>query len=202
MLTGFSEVIDMIDKHNCPLSADDWDEINFPRPTESDFDRVLEATLTRRGFLSGALAFGSAAAVMGTGLLIPSAAEADDHVMASRFPFKPIDIQTDGTVHVPEGYHWSVMASWGDPMFSDADGYDITEGGALALSDRVFGENTDGMETFSYQGHQLLVVNHEYTNRETNLPAAQEGVPANADDVLKLQNLQGVSKRCMHKNKL
>lgn len=183
----------MNDKRTHRLSADEWDEVNFPRPSESDFDRVLEATLTRRGFLSGALAFGSAAAVMGPGLLAASAAKADDHAKTSRFPFKAIDIQTDGTVHVPEGYQWKVMARWGDPLFSDADGYDISEGGSAALSDRVFGENTDGMETFIYQGHQILVVNHEYTNNDINLPATQEGVPASAEDVLKLQNLQGIS---------
>lgn len=183
----------MNDKITNRLSADEWDEVNFPRSSESDFDRVLEATLTRRGFLSGALAFGSAAAVMGPGLLASTMARADEHSKASRFPFQAIDIQTDGTIHVPEGYQWKVMTSWGDPLFSDADGYDITEGGPVDKSDRIFGENTDGMETFVYQGHQLLVVNHEYTNRDINLPAAQEGTPANADDVRKLQNLQGVS---------
>ncbi|MGQ7846720.1 PhoX family protein [Granulosicoccus sp. 3-233] len=183
----------MTDKHTHRLSADDWDEVNFPRCAESDFDRVLETTLTRRGFLSGVLAFGSAAAVMGPGLLSASAARAEELASVSRFPFKPIDIQTDGTVHVPEGYQWKVLTRWGDPLFTDADGYDITDGGSPELSDRIFGENTDGMETFVYQGHQLLVVNHEYTNNDINLPAAQEGTPASADDVLKLQNLQGIS---------
>lgn len=175
------------------LSADDWDEINFPRAQETDFDRVLETTLSRRGFLCGALAFGSAAAVMGTGLLTTGAVVAEENIPRSRFPFKPIDIQTDDTVHVPEGYTWSVLARWGDPMFSDADGYDMTNGGAVDKSDRIFGENTDGMETFSYQGHLLLAVNHEYANRDINFPAAQDGQPANANDVTKLQNLQGVS---------
>lgn len=183
----------MNDKYPNQLSADEWDEINFPRPAESQFDRILEQALTRRGFLSGALAFGSAAAVMGPGMLAPSAAYADGHAIKSRFPFTPIDIQTDGTVHVPEGYNWKVLVRWGDPLFSDADGYDITDGGPLAFSDRIFGENTDGMEAFVYKGHQLMVINHEYANRRTNLPAAQEGTPANADDVLKLQNLQGIS---------
>lgn len=184
----------MNDKKSPRLSADDWDEINFPRPDESDFDRILEVTLTRRGFLGGALAFGSAAAVMGTGLLNTRPALADGHAATSRFPFTPIDVQTDGTVHVPEGYDWKVLTSWGDPMFSDADGYDVFDGGGvLDKSDRVFGENTDGMETYVYQGHQLLVVNHEYANRDINLPAEQDGTPANADDVTKLQNLQGVS---------
>ncbi|MFV0369435.1 MAG: PhoX family protein, partial [Hyphomicrobiaceae bacterium] len=91
------------------------------------------------------------------------------------------------------GYNWKVVARWGDPLFSSADGYDVANGGGVENSDKVFGENTDGMETFAFQGHQLIAINHEYANREINLPAAQKGVPANAGDVLKLQNLQGVS---------
>ncbi|MEM8740472.1 MAG: PhoX family phosphatase [Pseudomonadota bacterium] len=175
--------------HPTDLSADDWDELNFPRPDEQDFDRVVERAISRRGFLGGVVAFGSGAAVMGTGMLKSSTAMA----ASSRFAFTPIAAQTDNTVHVPDGYNWSMLVRWGDPLVSDADGYDVAEGGPVENSDKVFGENTDGMETFSFQGHQLIAINSEYTNRKINLPAAQEGTPANADDVLKLQNLQGVT---------
>ena len=41
------------------LSFDDWDELNFPRETVQDFDRVVERAVSRRGFLGGVLAFGS-----------------------------------------------------------------------------------------------------------------------------------------------
>ena len=172
------------------LTFDELDELNFPRPDENDFDRVVERAISRRGFLGGVLAFGSGAAVMGTGLLGGAPARA---MGASRFAFTPIPIQTDFEVHVPDGYGTQVLARWGDPLFSDADGYDVAEGGPVAGSDRVFGENTDGMETFTHKGRQLIAVNHEYTNRKINLPAAQEGTPANAGDVVKLQNLQGVT---------
>ncbi|KPQ21733.1 MAG: hypothetical protein HLUCCA24_00920 [Rhodobacteraceae bacterium HLUCCA24] len=172
------------------LSADEWDELNFPRPEESDFDRVVERAISRRGFLGGVLAFGSGAAAMGTGLLGSTSAQAQT---ASRFPFTPIPTAMDDTVHVPEGYNWKVLVRWGDPLTPEAEGYDLTDGGPVEGSDKVFGENTDGMETFVYEGRQLIVINSEYTNRKVNLPASQEGVPANAGDVLKLQNLQGVS---------
>ena len=173
------------------LSADAWDELTFPRPADNDFDRVVERAISRRGFLGGVLAFGSGAAAMGAGLTSATSARAQG--AASRFPFAPIPAQTDSAVHVPAGYRAQVVARWGDPLFSDADGYDIAEGGPVETSDRVFGENTDGMETFVYQGRQLIAINHEYTNRKTNLPAAQEGTPADAGDVRKLQNLQGVT---------
>jgi secreted PhoX family phosphatase len=182
----------MTPKDTIDLSADDWDEINFPRPEENDFDKVVERAISRRGFLGGVLAFGSGAAAMSTGLLSGTSAQAQTAAQ-NRFPFTPIAAQTDFDVHVPEGYSWDVLARWGDPLVSEADSYDVAEGGPVAGSDQVFGENTDGMETFSYQGHQLIAINHEYTNRGTNLPASQEGTPADADDVLKLQNLQGVT---------
>ncbi|MGV6805674.1 MAG: PhoX family protein [Ruegeria sp.] len=172
------------------LSADDWDELHFPRPDENDFDRVVEKALSRRGFLGGVLAFGSGAAAMGAGLLGSTSARAQT---ASRFAFDPIKAQTDGTVHVPEGYEWKILMRWGDPLFSEANAYDMSDGGGVENSDKIFGENTDGMETFSFQGRELIAINHEYPNRKINLPAAQEGVPATANDVRKLQNLQGVT---------
>jgi secreted PhoX family phosphatase len=173
------------------LSADDWDELQSPRPETNDFDRVVERAISRRGFMGGVLAFGSGAAVMGTGLLNATSALAQQ--AGSRFPFTPIPIHTDNAVHVPEGYSANVLVRWGDPLFSDARGYDISDGGPVENSDRVFGENTDGMETFVHGGHQLVAVNHEYTNRGTNLPAQQEGSVVSAADVTKLQNLQGVT---------
>ncbi|MEQ9258904.1 MAG: PhoX family phosphatase [Roseovarius sp.] len=173
------------------LSADDWDELNDLRPETCDFDRVVERALSRRGFLGGVLAFGSGAAAMGTAQLLGStSAEA---MSASRFPFTPIAAQTDSTVHVPEGYSWRVMVRWGDPLFSDAPAFDHTTGGDAASADRIFGENTDGMESFVIGGRQILVVNHEYTNRDVNLPQTEGGTPASLEDVQKLMKLQGVA---------
>ncbi len=175
------------------MSFDDWDEHHYPRPEVQEFDRVVEAAISRRGFLGGALAFGSGAAAMGTGLLRGSTAMAQT-AGASRFPFTPIAAQTDGTVHVPEGYDWDVLVRWGDPLFSDAEGdFSSETGGSVEMSDRIFGENTDGMELFNIGGSEVLVVNHEYVNPDINLPATEDGTPASADDVTKLQNLQGIS---------
>jgi hypothetical protein len=180
----------MTDTHKTKLSADAWDDAHFPRPAENDFDRVVDRALSRRGVLRGILALGSGAAVMGTGLLSARHALAST---ASRFPFAPIDPQTDFDIHLPAGYDWQVLARWGDALFSDAAGYAIADGGPIAGSDRVFGENTDGMEVFAFRGRQIIAINHEYANTDINLAAGQDGTPASAEDVLKLQNLQGVT---------
>ena len=172
------------------LSFDDEDELKFPRPTVHEFDRVVERAVSRRGFLGGALAFGSGAAVMGSGLLNSSALQAQQ---TSRFAFDQLAPQTDGTVHVPGGYKWDVLMRWGDPLFSDAPAFDPKTGVPTDGSDRVFGENTDGMELFLVGNTELLVVNSEYANTKVNLPAEQEGKPISAEDVVRLQNFQGVT---------
>ncbi|MEL6689545.1 MAG: PhoX family phosphatase [Pseudomonadota bacterium] len=172
------------------LSFDEEDEIISPRGSEHGFDEVVERAISRRGFLGGVLAFGSGAAVMGTAALQGSTAMAQQ---MSRFAFDQLAPQTDGTVHVPEGYTWDVLVRWGDPLFSDAPAFDSETGIPTAGSDRVFGENTDGMELFHKGGTQLLVVNSEYVNAKINLPAEQEGKPVSADDVVRLQNFQGVT---------
>ncbi|MCY1708306.1 PhoX family protein [Pannonibacter sp. SL95] len=176
------------------LSWDEWDELQTPPPAVTDFDKVVEQALSRRGFLGGILAMGSAAAAMGSlsgvgALMSSTSAEAS----TSRFAFKPIAIATDSTIHVPEGYTWKVLSKWGDPLFSSAAPFSDETGGDAASADKVFGENTDGMELFVIGNRQVIAVNHEYVNPEINLPKNDKGNPASAEDVMKLQNLQGVT---------
>lgn len=182
----------MKDEKNFEMSWDEWDEMRDPRPEEQDFDRVVKAAISRRGFLGGVVAVGSGAAVMGMGpLLSGTSAQAAGEV--SRFAFNPIPIATDATVHVPEGYSWYELAKWGQPLFAEVPELDHTTGGSTETSDRIFGENTDGMELFNVRGHEVIAVNHEYVNPKTNLPQNEDGKPASAADVRKLQNLHGVS---------
>ncbi|AZQ65986.1 PhoX family phosphatase [Silicimonas algicola] len=171
------------------LSWDEWDELKSPRPAETGFDRVVDIALSRRGFLGGVLAWGSGAAAMGAGTLLSSTSA---QAAASRFAFEGIAAQTDATIHVPQGYAWSTLVRYGDPLFSDAS--EMAQDAAFApdAAARVFGENTDGMELFEIDGRQVIAVNHEYANPEINLPASA-GEVTSADDVKTLQNLQGVA---------
>ena len=183
----------MKDQDTYDLSFDEWDELHDPRPETNDFDSVVETALSRRGFMGGVLAFGSGAAAMGTGTLLSStSAQAAGHA-ASRFPFDALPIQTDATVHVPPGYKWSTLVRYGDPLFSDAPEFSQTERLPADKAHRVFGENTDGMELFEINGHEVIAVNHEYVNTKINLPANADGAVETADDVNVLQNLQGVA---------
>ena len=173
------------------LSWDEFDEHRDPRPAETGFDQVVENALSRRNFIGSVLAFGSGAAVFGSGLLDSTSALAHAH---STFPFEPIGTATDSDIHVPTGYKWKTLVRWGDPLFSSAKGaYSAETGVSTDMSDKVFGENTDGMELFVVDGKQLIAVNSEYVNPKINLPAASEGIPRNADEIKLLKNLQGVT---------
>ncbi len=171
------------------LSWDEWDELKDPRPEENDFDGVVASAMTRRGFMGRILAVGSGAAVMGAGLMNSTAARAQS---SSRFAFNPIPIATDFTIHVPEGYSWAPVAKWGDPLFSDAPAFDPVTGVTVDGQARAFGENTDGMELFNVNGHEIIAVNHEYANTSQNLPQT-DGDVTSAEDVALLQNAQGVA---------
>ena len=178
-------------KSTVHLSFDEFDELRDPRPAGNDFDRVVERAISRRGFLGGALTFGSGAMAFGAGLFGTST---QAPAQTSAFAFKPVGIATDFDIHVPAGYDWQPLVKWGQPLFSDAEGaYSPETGVDVGQSDRVFGENTDGMETFEHDGHVLLAINSEYVNTKVNLPAASEGVPQNADEVMLLKNMQGVT---------
>lgn len=181
----------MSNHQNPDMSWDEFDESRDPRPARSGFDDVVDLAISRRGFLSGALAFGSGAAAFGAGLL----AQAGPGCAAtSGFGFEPIGIATDFDVHVPRGYLWKPLARWGDALFSDAeDSFSPDTGVPLAASDRVFGENTDGMELFAIDGREVVAINSEYANTKVNLPAEAEGAPQDADQVQLLKHLQGVT---------
>ncbi|WP_226553361.1 PhoX family protein [Celeribacter naphthalenivorans] len=182
----------MKDQDFTDLSWDDFDEMRDPRPNTNEFDAVVERAISRRGFLGGALAFGSGALAMGTAGLMSSTTAA--RAQSAGFNFTPIGISTDHEIHVPEGYQWKVLVRWGDALFSDAEGaYSAETGVPVAMSDKVFGENTDGMETFVDGDKTILAINSEYVNPKINLPAASEGMPQNADEVTLLKNMQGVT---------
>ena len=144
-------------KSTVDLSWDEFDELRDPRPAENDFDRVVDSALSRRGFLGGVLAAGSGAMAFGSGILGAAPARAQ-----TAFAFDPIGIATDFAIHEPAGYQWKPLVRWGDALFSDAsDAFSPETGVPVELSDRVFGENTDGMELFVIDGRQVIAVNSE-----------------------------------------
>lgn len=169
------------------LSFDDYDELRDPRPDHNAFDDVVEAAISRRGFLSGALAFGSGAAVMGSTFL------ATEAQAANRFGFTPIPTSTANTISLPEGYEWDVLVKWGQPLWSGVVDVDQATGGTAESQLKSFGDNTDGMAVFSKGDKQILAVNNEYIQNKVLLNNREDGKAINADDVQKMKNAHGIS---------
>lgn len=172
------------------ISFDAFDEIQNPPVEITDFDRIVDARMSRRGFLGGAAAMGATAFVMGaTALTRP--AEAAAH--ASRMGFNPVAANGLDTVTVPEGYNWQIVARWGDPMWSDVPGFDQATRGTAASQSRAFGDNNDGMSLFTMNSRNVLVVNNEYTNRGIMFGNNASGRPETVEDVNKGKAAHGVS---------
>ena len=170
------------------LSFDDFDEVHYPRPLETDFGRLVERAVSRRGFLGGSVAFGAAAFVASAGALRPLSAHAAD-----RFGFDPVAANTLDTVTVPPGYNWHVVVRWGDPMWSNGVEFDQATRGTGESQELAFGDNNDGMALYAHDGRSVLAVNNEYVNRKIIYGGAGSGSPANADDVRKGKAGHGVS---------
>ena len=79
------------------LSCEEFDEIHHPRPMETDFSRLVDREISRRGFLGAGIAFGASAFVVGAGVLRPSTARA----AGDMFAFEAIPANTLDTVTVP-----------------------------------------------------------------------------------------------------
>ena len=170
------------------LSFDDFDEVHYPRPLETDFGRLVERAVSRRGFLGGSVAFGAAAFVASAGALRPLSARAVD-----RFGFEPVAANTLDTVTVPPGYNWHVVVRWGDPMWSNGVEFDQATRGTGESQELAFGDNNDGMALYAHDGRSVLAVNNEFVNLKIMYGGAGSGSPANADDVRKGKAAHGVS---------
>lgn len=170
------------------LSSDEFDERLRPPPAVTDFDIICDRALTRRGFLGGAIAFSTAAFVMGTTSLTPIPSRA-----ASRLDFKPVDANTLDTVTVPDGFSWHIAATWGDPLWSNGTAFNQITRGIGVTQERAFGDNNDGMSLFADEGRHYLVVNNEYVNRSIMFGNRDSKLPETADDVRKGKAGHGVT---------
>ena len=172
------------------LSFDEFDEVHYPRPLETDFGRLVEKEISRRGFLGAGIAFGAAAFVTTAGVLRPSTARA----AGDMFGFEAIPTNGLDTVTVPPGYNWHVVARWGDPMWSNSIEFDHMTRGTGESQELSFGDNNDGMWLYNdAEGRSVLAVNNEYVNRKIIYGGSGSGSPENADDVRKGKAGHGVS---------
>ena len=158
------------------------DACSRPAPNQSrnDYfgDIVAHGDASRRSVLKGGAL---TAAVVGLTTLAgrPAAAAGEAGTLAapagvatgtkSPFGFIPIAPQPAGLdrVVVPEGFDWTPIISWGDPLTDDAPDFDF-DGQSAAAQERQFGYNCDytALIRTTSNNDAVLVCNNEYTNDE------------------------------------
>ena len=169
------------------LSFNEFDEAINPRPTESDFDRVVDSALSRRDVLKSVIAFGGIAA-LGNTLFLSTATAAPN-----RFAFDAISTSTDDTLKVPAGYNAKVVVRWGDPLWSGAPEFDHASRGTGASQAKAMGDNNDGMEVYAHGDKTILICNNEYCNRKIIWGNREKGKAEGDDDYLKGMNAHGLT---------
>ncbi|WP_236246242.1 PhoX family phosphatase [Streptomyces sp. CC210A] len=146
------------------------------RTLNTYFGDVVARAMSRRGMLKGAtvlaMATGAAGFTTASAAAAPATAGSARHGGHGRPPrgldFTPVAPNTADAVTVPEGYAQQVVIRWGDPVLPGAPRFDARRQSARAQA-MQFGYNCDYMALLDAprgRGHQLLVVNHEYTDEE------------------------------------
>ncbi len=153
---------------------------------DSQFSEMIEARLSRRGFLTGSAAVSAGAFLA----LNPVAKAVAAKPTSSLLNFEPVPASTADTVVVPKGYKATPLISWGDPIFPNAPDFDPSGKQESAAQALQFGDNTDGMSLFPISDDRaVLAINNEYTNYEYLFD--HQGKNMTADDVLKAQAAVG-----------
>jgi uncharacterized protein len=126
------------------------------------FGRVLQAYISRRTLLKGAMAS------LVLAYASPSTRPSD---AADSTGFVTLTHSTEDRLLIPDGYQYNVIIRWGDPVLPDTQAFD-PHAQKPAVQAQQFGYNADFIGFLPLPAGSpnsergLLVVNHEYTNPE------------------------------------
>ncbi|MGO1165358.1 MAG: PhoX family protein [Janibacter sp.] len=175
------------------------DACSKPVPNTSQneyFGDVVAASrrsVLKAGGAAAALAGVTGAA--GTALAGPAAAAPGPDKKAP-FGFTPIDPVTAGTdkVVIPEGFQWTPIISWGDPVLADAPAFDFDNHTAKAQAGQM-GYNCDYVGVIRHENANsaVLVVNNEYTNNELMFHDYSDAASMTDDQVQITLNAHGMT---------
>jgi uncharacterized protein len=137
------------------------------------FQQVIDARLSRRGFLGGGLTAAAGITLGGASALLKSVPVSAD-VRGPRRPllgFERVAVSTADTVVVPKGYTAEVLIAWGDPV---GNGPEFEQDASNSAEDqaRQWGMHNDGLVYFPINGswHGLLAQNNEYADEGLLFP--------------------------------
>ncbi len=166
----------------------DHNDDQRPLDQEPEFNRFIDAAVSRRRFLkttgaAGTVGFFAASPIS---LAIAGSVSSESKLMG----FEAISASTADTVQVPAGYQADILISWGDPIKKGAPKFD--QSNDANAQELQFGDNNDGMTFFPVSDTRaVLAVNNEYVNKEYLYP--HHGKAITADDARKAQAAHGVS---------
>jgi secreted PhoX family phosphatase len=147
------------------MAKKDDDNLVSNTSGNSHFNDIVQARLSRRGFLGGGLALGAAASIGGVSGLLNSMPALARHSRGPLLGFAGIAVSTADDVVVPAGYSANVLIAWGDPL---SDGPEFEQDASNSADDQAkqWGMHNDGLVYFPIEGSRrgLLVQNHEYTD--------------------------------------
>ncbi len=156
------------------------------------FEEVIEARMSRRGFLSGGLATAAALSVGGMSALLKAVPASAQSRRRPLLGFQGVPVSTADEVVVPPGYTARVLIAWGDPV---SNGPEFKPDASNSAADQAlqWGMHNDGVVYFPINGSTrgLLVQNNEYTDDGLLFP---DGIAAwSAEKTNKSLNAHGVS---------
>ena len=142
------------------------------------FQDVMDARLSRRGFLTGGMATAAAVSLGGIEALlkaVPASAQDDTDESEDSseerehgrpvLGFESVPVSSADTVVVPKGYTAEVLIAWGDPV-SNGPAFKQDASNTADEQARQWGMHNDGMVYFPIVRSQrgLIVQNNEYTD--------------------------------------
>lgn len=155
------------------------------------FEEVVDARLSRRGFLKSGLTAAALSLVGVDALLkaVPASAKTNNGPLLG---FHGIAVSAADTVVVPQGYTAEVLIAWGDPL-SNGPAFEQDASNSAADQARQWGMHNDGLVYFPIDRSRrgLLVQNHEYT--DDGLLFTDGVANWNAEKTNKSINAHGVS---------
>jgi secreted PhoX family phosphatase len=134
------------------------------------FGDLVSEGLSRRTVLKAGGLGAAAAGLTAWGPVSPAAAQRGRPAAAGFAPIAPTPADVDAVV-VPEGWTWTPVISWGDPVYADAPAFDFDRQSAQAQAGQA-GYNSDyvtlmrGGRGNNATTRSVMVVNNEYTNDE------------------------------------
>src|SRR5262245_23559028 len=147
------------------------DEETCNKSNNQTFQEVVDARMSRRGFLGSGLATAAAFSLGGVSALLKAVPASANTTGGPLLGFEGIPVSTVDTVVVPKGYTAEVLIAWGDPV---SKGPEFKQDASNSAADQAqqWGMHNDGVVYFPIFGSQrgLLAQNNEYDDEGLLFP--------------------------------